>query len=81
MAYSASFTMGTPEMVRAMIDANNASTESYPITLNHGDMEALVWILSTSVGFVSLDDIPEDMRDRAESLFSGIAETLGIEGI
>lgn len=81
MAYSASFTMGTPEMVRAMIDANNASTESYPMVLNHEDMEALIWILSTPAGFVSLDDIPEDMRDRAESLFSGIAETLGIEGI
>jgi len=80
MAHTASFTMGTPEMVRAMIDANKGNREFY-MTANQGDTEALIWILSTSVGFVSLGDIPEDMRDRAESLFSSIAETLGIEGI
>lgn len=73
--------MGVPEMVRAMIDANNADTESFPMVLNHGDMEALIWVLATTVGFVSLDDIDDDVRERAESLFSGIAETLGIEGI
>lgn len=79
--YAASFTNGTPEMVRAMIDANNASTESYPMTLNASDMEALISVLATTVGFVSLDDLDDEIRERAESLFSGIAETLGIEGI
>jgi hypothetical protein len=76
-----SFTNGTAEMVHAMVEADKADMESFPMVLNHGDMEALIWVMSTTVGFVSLEDIPEDIRERAESLFTGIAETLGIEGI
>ena len=75
-----SFTMGTSEMVSAMFER---LPDRYPLELNRDDMVALITALATSVGFVTWDDgeVPDPIRERAESLFSGIAETLGVEGI
>lgn len=73
-----SFTMGTSEMLAEMIEK---LPDMYPMELREDDMTALVTALATAVGYVSWDDVPEDVRDHAESLFSSIAETLDIEGI
>jgi hypothetical protein len=73
-----SFTMGTSEMVNAMVES---LPDVYTVSFNKGDMEALVRVLSTVAGFTSLEDMTEEMRDKATSLFSSIAETLHIEGI
>lgn len=73
-----SFTMGTQEMLQEML---GKLPDVYQVSLNRSDMESLVWYLATSVGFISTDEIPEDIQERAEGLFSSIAETLDIEGI
>lgn len=81
-----SFTTGTPDMVDAMV---RRLPEQYPLELNPGDMTAVILALATAVGFVTWEDVDaadesldrDSTRERAESLFSGIAETLGIEGI
>ena len=70
-----SFTMGTEEMVAAVVAA---LPERYEMTLTPTDMTPLVWALAAQAGFIELDD---DMADQAVSIFSSIAETLGIEGI
>jgi len=76
------FTMGTPEMIGAMF---SNLPQKYPMELNETDMSAVIWALATAVGFVSWDDREaedaDELRERAESLFSSIAETLGVEGI
>jgi hypothetical protein len=83
------FTLGTREMLDAM-DAELPS--HYDMSLNRSDMQALIFALATSAGFVGWDDQkdlsrkglgsnPEELADRAMSLFSGIAETLGVEGV
>jgi hypothetical protein len=81
MARAKSFTMGTKEMLSAVLDAHIADGDDYAMRLNVGDLEAVTFALATSVGFVSWDDASVELRDRATSLFSGIAGTLGIEGI
>lgn len=76
-----SFTLGSPEMVEAMCDRITVGGEKYEMALTPPDMCALIRCLAVSVGFISPDDIPEGDTDAAMSLFSGIGETLDVEGI
>lgn len=73
-----SFTSGSPEMIEALDEALDARTESYPMTLNAEDMKVVLRALSLSTGYYQMT---EEEEERAHSLFSGIAETLGIEGV
>lgn len=78
------FTMGTPDMVIKMTQALHSEREGvrpYRLTLQPDDMSALIFALATAVGYVDWGDAEEGVREQAESLFSGIAETLDIEGI
>jgi hypothetical protein len=94
----ASYTMGTREMIGAMIQA---LPEHYEMSLNRSDMRALIFALASGAGFIDVGADctcpknrsfqaehsgycrydPNDTINRAVSLFSGVAETLGIEGI
>jgi hypothetical protein len=86
MSYKSVHTMGTEDMVKAMIDE---LPDEYDMKLNKSDMEALIWSLASHVGFVSVPECdPEgncngdcSPADKVLSLFSGIAETLNIEGV
>lgn len=73
-----SFTMGTTDMVTAMVDN---LPDKYEMTLNRGDMEALLWVLGSIVGFYNPGDLTEEIEERAVSLFSSFATTLDIEGV
>lgn len=79
--YRPVYTLGSPDMLIKLDQAMRATGESYPLNLNADDMAALVFALATAVGYVSWDDAGEEVQERAMSLFSGIAETLGIEGV
>lgn len=78
--------MGAEDMVTAMI---TELPDEYHMTLNPSDMEALIWSLASHVGFVTVPECEDADRcngdcspsDKVVSLFSGIAETLNIEGI
>jgi hypothetical protein len=70
-----SFTMGTEGMVRAVV---TSLPERYDMSLTPTEMAPLLWALAAQAGFV---EVPEDMAEEAVSLLSGIAETLGIEGV
>jgi hypothetical protein len=51
------------------------------MSLNRSDMRAVIFALAAGAGFVDPCDPADDTTERIESLFSGVAETLGIEGI
>lgn len=70
-----SYTMGTASMIAAML---RALPEHYEMSLNRSDMATVIEALSIGAGFWQPTD--EDF-DRMTSLFSSIAETLGVEGI
>ncbi|WP_189055298.1 hypothetical protein [Longimycelium tulufanense] len=72
--------MGTRVMVNAMLEKLIEGGESYDTSLSPRDMGALLVALSTAVGFVGWNDFDPEYQDRAEDLFSSIAETLGVEG-
>lgn len=77
------FTHGSLTMVHAMVKAirSDRTSQYHQAKLNHYEMEALVWMLALSVGFVTLDDISDPIMERAETLFSSIAAEYGIEGV
>lgn len=84
-----SFTFGSDEAMAAVEAAQEASGASYPMTMNAGDLMAVVYALREYGSFgepdrgLSTEDYAadEERRARAESLLSGIAETLGVEFI
>lgn len=67
--------MGTPAMVRRMVEA---LPESYSMTLNKEDMEKLIRVMGSFTGFYTLTDEEEEWAIR---FFSDIATTLDVEGI
>lgn len=86
MTYKSSHTMGTQEMIDAMVAE---LSDEYPMELNSRDMEALIIALAVAINedvppctHEDCVDIGEDCHtERITSLFSSIAETLNIEGV
>lgn len=88
-----SYTFGSHKFMMAILEKANREAP-YPITLNRTDFRVFVTILQNLALYdgVSHKDIPsipgygedgesEAIGDWAQSWLSGIAETLGIEGI
>lgn len=70
------YTLASDEMTEAMTES---LPEKYPMELNRSDMEALITGLASAWTGNPVGD--DEMCDRIMSLYSGIAQTLGIEGV
>jgi hypothetical protein len=70
-----SFTFGSDSGMQAIVAAQKATGESYPMTLNSEDFKTVIYALRRAAYYSPLGADWE----RCSSLLSGIAETLGIE--
>lgn len=92
----ASYTFGSEDFIRALIEAQDRDVlfYKYPVEFSRTDFRVFITILHNLAFYdeVSHKDIPsipgygedgesEPIGDWASSWLSGIAETLGVEGI
>jgi hypothetical protein len=70
------YTFGTPEAYRAILDHMDNSQEHYFMALNYEDFRAvLLGLRELSIH----DTASEEIRERANSVITSIAESLGVE--
>jgi len=73
-----SFTAMSNDGIKAVISASRETNDPYAMTLNHSDLESLLWALQAAHDAPDLD---EETVAWAGSFAGGIAQTLGIEFI